>query len=472
VSLSSIPFIFQFLPVFLFLYYVVPKKWWRQSILLLGSLFFYTWIDPNHILVLISSILLNYLLGLVISKLIAEKKSTIAHYISTVGILINLGYLFVYKYSSFFFVNIPPFLGKLSEINQFILPLGISYFTFNSISYLVDIDQGIIKFESNILRFSNFLLMFPKVMFGPITGFSQIKDSLTNKWFYNDEFLHGLRRFISGLGKKVILADNLFVIVNKALNADFNQMDPAVAWFGLIAYSLQIFFDFSGYTDMAIGLGLMLGYRLPENFNFPYIAKNIMDFWRRWHMTLTGWFRTYLFIPLELKRKNAGVLRQPINILIVFIVTGLWHGASLNFVIWGAYYGVLLALESIGFGKVIKKTPAFFQHLYTLLLVMVGWIFFSINNIGKWDDFFRALLGLNNPSGEITLRSINILLFTPLIIVGIMFATPIFQKLESRLLRFGVYGRIVVFLVSLGIFILSINYLLANGYNSFIYGQF
>lgn len=387
------------------------------------------------------------------------------------GIVINLGFLIYYKYSSLILTSLSPIIRIENPFftNPIIPPLGISFLTFNAVSYLVDVYQQIVPGEKNLLSFSCFLLMFPKLTLGPVTRYDQIKDTLSTKWFQNPKFIKGLRRFVIGLGKKLILADNLAIIVNKVFDADYSTMNTSVAWFGLLAFTLQIFYDFSGYTDMAIGIGIMIGYQFPENFNSPYMAKSISDFWRRWHMTLTNWFRTYLFLPLELKLKNAGAFRQPVSIIIVFIATGIWHGASWNFLIWGAYYGILLAIEAIGFGKILKRIPVFFQHLITMLFVIIGWVFFKITNIASWSKFLSVLVGLNHPSGEITLRSMNILLFVPLLIIGALFTTSVTSKFynESTLA-----GKIILALSIFGIFIISISYLLANGFQPFLYAKF
>lgn len=471
-TLASIPFIFLFFPFFLLLYYVIPLGWWRKVVLIIGSLFFIVWLDPNHVHVFVFSVLINYLIGLVISRVQHKHHNSQSTQALTVfGVLLNLGLLVFYKYSSLILTSLSPLLKIENPFfnNPIIPPLGISYLTFNAVSYLVDVYQQIVPAEKNLLNFSCFLLMFPKLTLGPITRYNQIKDSFSKKWFQNPKFINGLRRFVIGLGKKLILADNLAIIVNKVFEADYSTMNTSVAWFGLLAFTLQIYYDFCGYTDMAIGIGIMLGYQFPENFNFPYMARSISDFWRRWHMTLTNWFRTYLFLPLELKRKNAGAFRQPVNIIIVFIATGIWHGASWNFLIWGGYYGVLLTIEAMGFGKILKRIPVFFQHLLTMLFIIIGWVFFKITNIASWGKFLSVLIGLNQPSGEITLRSMNILLFVPLLIIGAFFTTSVTSKFinESSLA-----GKIILALSIIGIFFLSISYLLANGYQPFLYAQF
>jgi alginate O-acetyltransferase complex protein AlgI len=472
-SLSSLPFIFIFLPIFILLYYLVPKAWWRKAVLFLGSLVFFTWIDPNHMYILVTSILFNYLFGRVIARTQNPGgNSKTALWLTVFAVTCNLGLLIYYKYSDFILSNIQ-FLRGFEWVNQqTVLPLGISFFTFTGISYIIDIYHQVEKSEKNFFKFANYLMMFPKIMLGPITRYTQVVEELPAKWFTNQNFGEGLRRFAGGLGKKIILADNFAIVANKVFESDYTNLPASVAWLGLIAYTLQLYFDFSGYTDMAVGLGLMLGYQLPENFNFPYVARSVGDFWRRWHMTLTAWFRTYIFTPLEFKGRRAGAWRQPLNLLIVFLLTGLWHGAAWSFIIWGGYYGILLAVESIGLGKLLKKIPAVFQHLYTVLVIVVGWVFFKVIDIGLWGSFFKALVGANPADGTVTTRSLNILLFIPLILFGILWSTPIFAKREKEIVEKGGFGKIVIFIFYVAVFALAVSYILANGYQSFLYAQF
>jgi len=314
--------------------------------------------------------------------------------------------------------------------------------------------------------------MFPKLLQGPITRFVQIKDELLAPNFIPLQIMEGVRRFIGGLAKKVILADSLSIATNKIFSANFQDVGAGLAWFGLIAYSLQIYLDFSGYTDMAIGLGQMLGFKLPENFNFPYLSRSISDFWRRWHITLGAWFRTYLFIPLEFARKRAKILRQQSNLLIVFLLTGLWHGASWNFVIWGAYYGVILAIEASGFGKKLKKAIPLIQHSYSLILITIGWIFFRITDVQKWSSFFGALLGANGWSNIVTFRSLNILFYIPFVIPAVVFSFPLMYNLEEKAKAKGGIQTLVMDTIYILLFLFTITFILSKGFNPFMYAEF
>jgi alginate O-acetyltransferase complex protein AlgI len=314
--------------------------------------------------------------------------------------------------------------------------------------------------------------MFPKLLQGPITRFGVVKNDLSYKGYAVDDIVCGIRRLIVGLVKKVLIADSLAIAANAVFNTDPSSYGMDVAWFGLIAYTLQIFFDFSGYTDMAIGLGLIFGFHLPENFNYPYISRSISDFWRRWHMSLTAWFRTYVFIPLEFARKKEKFLRQQSNILIVFLLTGLWHGSSWNFVIWGGYFGLILAIEASGFGKLLKKAPRFLQHIYTIVLILAGWIFFRITDRAMWGPYFNALFGGNGLTYKDNLRTLNILLYSPLIILAMILCTPVIKTIEQKIVSRGPVARFILDLVYLVFFALVIAYILSNGFTAFIYAQF
>jgi alginate O-acetyltransferase complex protein AlgI len=441
-------------------------------ILVIASLIFFGWSNLNFLPLLVIIILMNYFFGLMLGKLIKFKTQLYSRLIMWIAVIVNLGLLGFFKYLNFFdgiLVSVTPIQIEISEK---ILPLGISYFTFSNISYILDIFRGLEKSEKNILRFSAFLIMFPKLMQGPITRFKEVKKELESNVLKFDNLAFGARRFIVGMAKKVLIADPLGLAANKVFNSNFTLIGADIAWLGLIAYTLQIYFDFSGYTDMAIGLGQMLGLKLPENFNFPYISKSIADFWRRWHMTLTSWFRTYVFIPLEFARKKQVVLRQASNIFIVFMLTGLWHGANWNFIIWGSYFGLILAFESGKFGKWLKKIPVFLQHFYALILIMIGWVFFRLTDIGDWLPFISTLFGGNGITGLENLRSMNLIIYIPIIVLGCLFSVPFFEPLIKKVNQKLGWWRISSDLVIIAIFLLSITYVLSNGFQTFLYTQF
>jgi alginate O-acetyltransferase complex protein AlgI len=471
-AFSSIHFLFLFFPIFFILFILVPNQWYRNSILLLGSLVFFGWADPTHLHILIIAVLLNYSFGLLIELCQKRQKLPLAHILMGLAVILNLSLLVFYKYLGFIIGSVQALTGTVSTIQKSIMPLGLSYFTFSGISYLVDVYQTVEPAEKNLLKFSNYLIMFPKLLQGPITRFGQVKNELASMTFSSENAIRGVRRLILGLTKKVLIADNMAIMANQVFNTDLASLGAGVAWIGVISFTLQIFFDFAGYTDMAIGLGLILGFKLPENFNYPYISRSISDFWRRWHMTLTAWFRTYVFLPLEFARKKEKFLRQQSNIVIVFLLTGLWHGAGWNYIIWGVYFGIILAIEATGLGKLLKKAPRFLQHLYAILLIMIGWIFFRLTNIADWKPFFSILFGGQGWSGNATLRTLNILFYLPILVLAVILCTPIVKNIEGWIENKGPLARFILDIIYIIAFLLVIFYLVSNGYNSFFYQQF
>ncbi len=468
---SSLHFLFLFLPVFLLLYFVIPVRWWRNLLLLGGSLFFYAWANPIYLILLIASILFNWLLARWIGSLHEKQKGGWAKVVMLVAVIANLLVLTFYKYSGFLVDNINALFHANIVLRELPLPLGISFFTFSAVSYIVDVYRTDVKAERNLIHLANYLAMFPKMAQGPITRYGQVETTLKERKVPVGDIADGIRRFIVGLSKKVLIADNVAIVANAVFGKNPSSIGADMAWYGVIAYALQIYFDFSGYTDMAIGLGKILGFRFPENFNYPYISRSISDFWRRWHMSLTSFFRDYVFMPLEIARKKEKFIRQQTNLVIVFLLTGLWHGASWNFVIWGIYFGVILAIEAIGLGKWLKKIPVFFQHLYSIILILMGWIFFRIENIAKWGPFFKALFGGNGWTGQYTLKGLNIFLFWPLMALAIFLSTPILAH-KWEMLRNNKIAYVITDVLFLALFVLSVSFLVANGYEAFLYAQF
>jgi len=466
-QLSSIHFLFLFLPIALILYFLLPFQRWRNLILLGVSLAFYAWGYPAYLLLLLGVILINWGLALGIGTCRAGQKAGWAKAVMIFGIIANLALLAFYKYTGFITAN----LGVTWNLTPKTLPLGISFFTFSAVSYLVDIYNEITPPSRNLIHFALYVALFPKILQGPITRYEQVESDLAQRETTLEDLADGSRRFIIGLAKKILIADQMAVIANSVFGVKFNLLGMDLAWYGLIAYTLQIYFDFSGYTDMAIGLGRIFGFHLPENFNYPYISRSISDFWRRWHMTLTAWFRSYVFYPLEFARKREKFLRQQSNLFIVFILTGLWHGASWNFVIWGGYFGLILALEASFLGKRLKKLPVFLQHFYSLLLIVLGWAFFRVENVGQWGAFFKALVGLNGWTGLENARTLNVLLFYPLMLVAIVGCTPLVDRLSQKL-QTSQWGLAAARLVFLALFLLSVAFILTNGYQPLLYAQF
>lgn len=471
-SFSSINFLFILLPVTLVLYYLVRSWKWRNLVLLAASLLFFAWGDFGHLPLLVGLVLLNYGIARWIEAYAARNQPKAAQRVMWLGVGLNILILWFSKYLGFSVGIFQQITGTQFEFIEPKRPLGISYFTFSSLSYLLDVYYGVEKAEHNLLRFGNYIVMFPKLLQGPITRFGQVKAELQTAAFNYEEILDGVRRFIVGLAKKVIIADTIAAATKKILAVDMATIGADVAWFAVIAFTLQIYFDFSGYTDMAVGLGKMLGFRLPENFNYPYISRSITEFWRRWHMTLTAWFRTYLFIPLEFARKNVKHLRQQTNLFIVFLLTGLWHDASWNFIIWGGYFGIILVIEASGWGRKLKTLPRVLQHLYALLLIMVGWIFFRLINPADWGPFFGALVGAHGWSGVSNFRTLNIVFYVPLMIAAGFLSLPWLKQKVDALVERSTVGSILVDGLLLCLFALTVAYVLSNGYAAFMYGSF
>lgn len=368
---SSPLFLFFFFPVLLLTYYSSPHKC-RNLILLVASILFYAWGEPLYVFLMIASILFNWIMGLLIHKPSQQHWKTI---IVSFTVLTNLAVLVYYKYLFFFIDTINKLLHTHMSIAPITLPIGISFFTFHAISYIVDIYRGQGKALKNPLHMGVYISLFPQLVAGPIIRYHDVAEQLAKRRNTLDQFASGIERFVYGLGKKLLLANPLGQIADQAFSTPVELLSTPIAWFGIICYTLQIYFDFSGYSDMAIGLARLFGFELTENFNYPYIAKSIREFWRRWHLSLSTWFRDYLYIPLGGNRGSK--LRERMNLYSVFLLCGLWHGASLNFAFWGLFHGTFLVLERGRLGQFLNSLPNFFSHLYTLLIVMIGWVFFK-----------------------------------------------------------------------------------------------
>lgn len=470
-AFSSLTFLFIFLPLFLACYFVLPFRWWKNGVLLVASLIFYAWAEPVYVFWLIGITLLNWAIALLVSQLMRRGQSAAAKWVATAAVIGNLLVLLSFKYAGFIAESLNSGFGLALPIPASSFPLGLSFFTFSIISFQIDVYQESTTAPRNPLIMLLHVAMFPKLLQGPITRYGQLEAELAARKPNLEDMAAGARRFIIGLAKKVILADTLAKAANKIFALWMPTLGMDLAWLGIFTYSLQIYFDFSGYTDMAIGLGRILGFHLPENFNYPYISRSISDFWRRWHMTLTAWFRIYIFLPLEFARKRQKFLRQQTNLIIVFLLTGLWHGASWNYVLWGGYFGLLLALESGSWGKRLKKLPPFLQHSYTILLLLVGWVFFRLENTSQWGSFFSALLGGHGISGPSNMRSLNIVWVIPVIFLALLGSTP-WVKIISQKLGTRSWAPIAGNFATLVLFLLSIAFVLSGGYQSFLYFQF
>ncbi|WP_394974397.1 MBOAT family O-acyltransferase [uncultured Croceitalea sp.] len=418
---------------------------------------------------MIASICVNYLVGLLIQKIVNKRISTL---VLTIGITINLSILIYFKYANFILENLNNINMDIGwDLKEVALPIGVSFFTFQNISYLIDVYRKEVKAQKNLIHLGLYISLFPQLIAGPIVRYIDIQKEIIERRISKVLFKEGIRRFIRGLGKKVIIANTSALIGDKIFNIAPDDISTPVAWLGIICYSLQIYFDFSGYSDMAIGLGKMLGFNFKENFNYPYVAKSIQDFWRRWHISLSTWFRDYLYIPLGGNRK--GQLRTYLNLIIVFFITGLWHGASWNFVIWGLFHGLFLLLER-NIKIRIPKNLDFIKHIYLLFIVLIGWVFFRI------EDFSQALLFLRKMFSFTKGTDYSPLMYmdsysTIVILVGFILATPIRKLISNKyngIIKMGIFNTFFRDAFYLIFFIFTIMELAQSTYNPFIYFRF
>ena len=442
---SSSVFIFIFLPLVLFLYYISGKKI-RNYILLLASLIFYAWGGVNYLKILMVSILINYIFGLLIDKTV--DRSHLRKFILILGIILNLALLFYYKYYDFFIENINNILNMNLELKRIVLPIGISFFTFQGMSYIIDIYRNDGKVNKNIFSVALYISFFPQLVAGPIIKYKTIDEQIRVRKESIDYFSYGINRFVIGLGKKIIISDMLGAISNNIfLLANSSGIDMITAWIGAICYTLQIYFDFSGYSDMAIGLGHLFGFKFPENFNYPYISRSITEFWRRWHISLSTWFKEYLYIPLGGNRRGNVYF----NLFVVFLVTGLWHGASWNFVIWGLWHGMFMIIERVIRNENwYKKIPSFIKIFITLFIVIIGWVLFKATTLEEGLKYLSIMFGLSNFS-NITFEYTYFISrkFIVLIIIGIIASTPILKKIFNRYRDIKVFELIKTILIIL-----------------------
>ncbi|MDI9217012.1 MBOAT family O-acyltransferase [Clostridium tertium] len=464
---SSSVFIFMFLPLVVFLYYISGKKL-RNYILLLASLLFYAWGGMNYLKILIVSILINYIFGLLIDKTVDKKG--LRKFFLILGIILNLALLFYYKYYDFFIANTNALFNMNLEFKRIVLPIGISFFTFQGMSYIIDIYRNDGKVNKNIFSVALYISLFPQLVAGPIIKYKTIDEQIRNRKESIEYFSYGINRFVIGLGKKIIISDMIGAISdNIFLLASSSGIDMITAWIGAICYTLQIYFDFSGYSDMAIGLGYFFGFKFPENFNYPYISKSITEFWRRWHISLSTWFKEYLYIPLGGNRRGNVYF----NLVVVFLVTGLWHGASWNFVIWGLWHGLFMIIERFLRDKEwYKKIPSYIKVPITLFIVVIGWVLFKATTLEEGLKYLSIMFGLStfsNITFEYTYFISRKLIV--LIIIGIIASTPILKDIFNRYRDVKVFELIKTILITL-LFIISIIFMVNSTYSPFIYFQF
>ena len=459
---TSISFIYYFLPLLLICYFAVPKKF-RNIILLMFSVLFYFYGEPKYILLMLIEVLISYVVGLLIDKYKSKN-------ILIIGIFIHVLLFGIFKYFNFVIINVNNLFDSNLNLLNVVLPIGISFYTFQIISYEIDVYNKKVNVQSNILKYFLYVFLFPQLIAGPIVRYQDVNNEIDNRNVTFEMFANGLRRFIIGLSKKVIIANNLGELCNIYLN--LGDKSVLFTWIFAISYMLQIYFDFSGYSDIAIGLGKMLGFNFPENFNYPYMAKSITDFWRRWHMTLSSWFRDYVYIPLGGNKK--GVLKQIRNILIVWSLTGLWHGASWNFIVWGLYFGILLILEKFILKKYFSNVPKFIKGIYTLFLVMISFVIFQGDRLSSAFNIIKGLFGLN---GELFINNVTLYYlkgYVLFIVLGVIGSTNYVKNLVIKISN-GKGKKIINILEPIYLLILLIivtMYLIDSSYNPFLYFRF
>ena len=390
---SSILFLFRFLPLVLLLYYISPRRL-RNGILFLVSLVFYAWGEPVYVVLMLFSTVVDYTHGLLVERFLKKGKRNYAKCVVTSAMIINLSLLGVFKYADFIIESINAAFHMGIPLLELGLPVGISFYTFQTMSYTIDVYRGQAKAQKNIIDFGAYVALFPQLIAGPIVQYKTIADQLKHRRETMDSFAYGALRFVIGLGKKVLLANNIGLLWDTISVIPSMQLTVVAAWLGAAAFAFQIYFDFSGYSDMAIGLGKMFGFTFLENFDYPYESKSITEFWRRWHISLGSWFREYVYIPLGGNRK--GLAKQLRNIMIVWFLTGLWHGASWNFIVWGGYFAVLLALEKLFLYKWLQKLPGWLAHVYTMVLVLISWVIFAFDRLPEGIQYLKTMLGLGN----------------------------------------------------------------------------
>lgn len=457
---SSLLFLFLFLPAVLLLYFVSP---WRikNFVLFVTSLIFYAWGEPVYIAIMLLSTVTDYSFGLLLSH--SRLSSMQRKWIVVASIIVNLTLLGYFKYADFLIHNVNALLGTQIPLTELALPIGISFYTFQSMSYIIDVYRGTTKAQRNWIDFGTFVALFPQLVAGPIVQYSTIAEQLRHRTVNVELFAEGVRRFIIGLAKKVLLANNIGLLWHTVSASSTDTMPALTAWLGIIAFAFQIYFDFSGYSDMAIGLGMMFGFRFNENFNRPYTAQSITDFWRRWHISLSTWFRDYVYIPLGGNRK--GPWKQLRNIMIVWLLTGIWHGASWNFLLWGLYFGVVLVFEKWFGLRFLQRMPAWVRHVYALLLILIGWVFFAFDELPQMGSYFAAMFGFNHQPLW-NKESLYLLYTNAILLVLLVLASMPKRKKKNS------FGPVAQLGWHAALFFMSVAYLVDATFNPFLYFRF
>ena len=463
---SGIPFLFYFLPLFLLIYFVSPGKL-KNFVILLFSLIFYAWGEPIYISLLVLSSVVDYVNGRMLEKFDGQRGKQ--RIFLVISVVVNLGLMGIFKYATLFITSINSVFGTHIKDPKLALPLGISFFTFQTMSYSIDVYRKNVKAEHNFLDYMCYVSMFPQLVAGPIVRYEDVHRELNHRTMSLDKLSDGTTRFLMGLFKKVLLANQIGSLWDKVLASGDRSF--AFAWLGLLAFSFQIYFDFSGYSDMAIGMGKIMGFNYPENFNYPYICKSVTDFWRRWHMTLSTWFRDYVYIPLGGNRK--GMKRQLLNLMIVWGLTGFWHGASWNYLLWGLYYGIILIIEKLT--KLPEKLPAWLDHIMSLIIVMLGWMIFAVEDIKKLGTYATQVLGFGAKGFAGSEFFYQLRNYGVIILCCGLFSMPVYKKLKAYGEKNEKAGNVLTVcgvLAGCVLTVVCIAMLVADSYNPFLYFRF
>ncbi len=463
---SSIPFLYYFLPSVLILYFIVPKKL-KNTVLMLSSLVFYGWGEPKYVILMIASIVIGYFSGILIEAFSQKKLSKV---FLGVSVAVNLGFLAYFKYSDFFIENFNAVMGLSISLLRIALPIGISFYTFQILSYTIDVYRSDVPAQKNIINLAAYITMFPQLIAGPIVRYSDIAKQLEERTHSFENFSKGMRRFVLGLGKKILIANSLGELCDVFKASDDKSI--LFYWFYAIAFGLHVYFDFSGYSDMAIGLGRVFGFRFSENFNYPYISKSATEFWRRWHMSLGTWFRDYVYIPLGGNRVSK--IRWFFNILVVWFLTGFWHGAAWNFIIWGLFFAVLLILEKVVLLKYLNKTKVL-SRIYTLVAVGISFVIFNATDMKEAFSYIGGMFG----AGDVPLASTEFFYylksFAATLVIGIIGATPVVKKAVEKVFENSKASKFVWILEPIALVVLlavMTAYLVDGSFNPFLYFRF
>lgn len=468
---SSLNFMYLFLPICLLLYFILHGIKARNYLLLAMSLLFYAWGEPKWIILMIVTTLIDYGAGLLVDQYRGQK---LAKWALAGSVVITLSLLAVFKYLGFFNQNLNQIFGAELPTQIFNLPIGISFYTFQAITYVVDVYRGKAQVQRSYANLLLYVALFPQLIAGPIVRYTDIAAQLENREMTLPGFSKGITRFVTGLGKKVLLANIAGQVATSLIGGDLSKASVLGAWLGIFAYTFQIYFDFSGYSDMAIGLGHMFGFTYVENFNYPYISKSITEFWRRWHISLSTFFRDYVYIPLGGNRRH-----QLRNMFIVWALTGLWHGASWNFVLWGLYYFVFLAIEKLFLGKFLEKLPAVVGHVYALFIIVVGWVFFYFDDVSRLGQMLKLMFGFSGQAGILPTDTILLKNHLVFFLVAIIACIPVSKLVKALLIRFSRKGPVqeslagaAGILYDVALLFFSTAALVGASYNPFLYFRF